>query len=160
MTLQHPEEQSRVSGLHLVSKCGLFRDTPLLLHSPYHVKASVSLNDFRQFIDAINGHEFTITSANFAGLSLLAEEFHFETLQAQLSEFHSSPADVEARARIATLEQQAVQRDRQIAELRAEFSRMDAEIERLSTALESRHPDFSSLRRSSLAIAVAAPSIP
>ena len=96
--LVHPlsGEETAVSAASLSEQCTLFKDR---LVSPYAVKSSISIEVFREFVSALEGKNVAITTANFAGLSLLCEEFGFSGLSARLSAFAGDPEDGEARSR-------------------------------------------------------------
>ena len=119
--LVHPlsGEETAVSGTRLSEKCTLFKDR---LVSPYAVKSSISIEVFREFVSSLEGKNVAITTANFAGLSLLCEEFGFSGLSARLSAFAGDPEDGEARRRIAALEERAHTHDCETAALQAEVT--------------------------------------
>jgi hypothetical protein len=66
-------------------QCNLFADDPVLLCAPYKVRTPVSVDDFRQFVSALEDTDVEVTNANFRGLSLLCEEFRFAALSERLS---------------------------------------------------------------------------
>jgi hypothetical protein len=124
--LVHPRETLKVPVWKLVRECGLFADDPTLLCVPYSVRAPVSVDDFRQFVLALEGQDFEVTDANFGGLSLLCDEFCFESLSERLSAFQKSAdliefarmEDSESRLRLSGLEELQQQRDHDFAALR------------------------------------------
>ena len=128
--LVHPlsGEETAVSGTRLSEQCTLFKDR---LVSPYAVKSSISIEVFRDFVSSLEGKNVAITTANFAGLSLLCEEFGFSGLSARLSAFAGDPEDGEARRRIAVLEKRALGWDCETAALQAEVARLSAAVESL-----------------------------
>jgi hypothetical protein len=119
---------------------------------PYRVKSAVSSDIFRQFVGALQDTPPAITPATFPGRSLLCDEFGFELLQLRLAAF-SLPAD--AVSRLAALEEWAADRDRDIGILSARFlrhtealaqlSRAEADIARLSAALDSLRSEVAAL---------------
>jgi hypothetical protein len=123
LALVHPREQAHVSVVTLMTKCTLFKNTPALLTAPYRVESPVPAEVLRAFVSALEGGAIATTAANWAPLSLLSEEFGFDSLSADLSAFRRRPAieampmvaDGEARSRIADLEERARGRDREIA---------------------------------------------
>jgi hypothetical protein len=131
VTLVHPHETFQVLARLLVLKCDLFTDDPTLASSPYTLKSRISLDDFREFVSALEGTTATITNNNFKGLSQLCEEFRFRDLAAQLSDFRNSgnfkePStmeDSEARMRLSALEERMEDRDREIEQLRCDLLR-------------------------------------
>jgi hypothetical protein len=129
--LIHPEEKCEVVGLHVINKCNLFRNNLILTTVPYKIRSSVPLSIFLQFVLALNGNTLTITDSNLVGLSLLCEEFGFETLGAQLLEFKQSRKqngieDTEVRTRITTIEEQLRQCTHDIEMLQRAFARITA----------------------------------
>jgi hypothetical protein len=80
VVLVHPQETRQVSGLQLITKCDLFRNDLTLVVSPYNIKSSVFVEDFREFVSAIEDRPIKITVSNISGLSLLSKEFGFESL--------------------------------------------------------------------------------
>jgi chromosome segregation ATPase len=116
IALVHQAETYSVSYVDLLVKCHLFqelaRTNPSILTVAYHVASSVSPTVFKQFIAAIENKRIEITTCNFPGLSALCEEFGFNGLSNQLSEFRrlaekerQAMADVDARERISKLEE-------------------------------------------------------
>jgi uncharacterized coiled-coil protein SlyX len=134
VTLVHPEEQVLVAAAPLIEKCTPFKTNLSLLIAPYALKSAVPIQIFREFISALEGGEIKITNANVTGLSLLSTEFGFDALAAQVSEFRSSVAFAgevaDSEARIAGLEARALERDKDIAELKAEVARLSAAVNR------------------------------
>jgi hypothetical protein len=134
VTLVHPEEQVPVAATRLIEKCTRFKTNPALASAPYAVKSPVPIRVFREFFSALDDGAIEITNANFAGLSLLSTEFGFDGLTAQLSDFRSSAAfagevaDAEARARIAALEERALERDKDLARVQEEVARLSAAV--------------------------------
>jgi hypothetical protein len=94
MTLVHPNATVQVPVRLVVSKCDLFVDDPGLTAFPYHLKSRVSVNDFREFVSALEDRTVKVTKDNFRGLLHLSEEFRFRALAAHLSQFRAS-ADFE-----------------------------------------------------------------
>jgi hypothetical protein len=145
LALVHPREQAHVSAVTLMTKCALFQNKPALLTAPYRVESPILAEVFRAFVSALEGGAVEITSANWAPLSLLSEEFGFDSLAADLSAFRRRPtvqamlavADGDAQSRLASLEARALGRDREIAALQAGLVSSDAKIARLSSAVES-----------------------
>jgi hypothetical protein len=90
VALLHPQQTSQVLGKLLVLKCGLFREDPMLVASPYTVRSEVSQRDFRTFITALEGSSVPITNDNMGGLTGLCEEFQFGELAEWLSQFRES----------------------------------------------------------------------
>jgi hypothetical protein len=90
LELVHPRETLKVPFRTLVLKCNLFSDDPALACAPYSVQAPVSVDDFRQFVLALEDKDVEMTNANFGGLSLLCDEFRFTPLSERLSAFRQS----------------------------------------------------------------------
>jgi hypothetical protein len=145
VTLIHPREQAHVSVVPLVNKCTLFRNSPALLTAAYRVESPIPASVFRGFVTGLEGGAVEITAANWAPLSLVSDEFGFDSLSADLSAFRPHPpvqampavADGEARSRITDLEERALGRDREIAALQADLVSSAANLARLSSAVES-----------------------
>jgi hypothetical protein len=136
VTLVHPAEKGEVSALTLLSKCDLFKT-----NLPYSIPITVSVDVFRQFVAALEDPSLPITPASLTGLTRLSGEFSSEELVGELSEFRESATfkyaqlgeDLEARARIAELEERALTRDREITALQ-ESVRDNSEIAALKIA--------------------------
>jgi hypothetical protein len=143
VALVHPREQAQVSVVTVMVKCTLFQNKPALLTAPYRVESPIPSEVFRTFVSGLEGVAVEITAANWAPLSLLSEEFGFDSLAADLSAFRppvqAMPVvgDGEARSRIGDLEERALGRDREIAALQAELVSSEEKIARLSSAVES-----------------------
>jgi hypothetical protein len=122
-SLVHPRETLKVSAGTLVPKCQVSADDPTLVAVLYWLKLSVSVADFRLFASALEGDAVDIANDNIGGLSLLCDEFGFEELAVELSEFRQSPTfketpateDAEARLQLSALEELAVEQDRALA---------------------------------------------
>jgi hypothetical protein len=135
-TIVHSGETLQMPLQNLVSQCDLFRSKPALLSTPYHVRSSVPLAIFRDFVAALAGTPPEITNENIDELSLVCSEVGFQSLSAKLTKFRASPAfrsvqmtqDSQARLRITALEERWLQRDREIAELRSRISVLEAGI--------------------------------
>jgi uncharacterized coiled-coil protein SlyX len=127
----------------LMTKCTLFKNTPALLTAPYRVESPIPVSVFRAFLSALTGGAVEMTSANWAPLSLLSEEFGFDSLSASLSAFRPPVQDEEARSRITDLEERALGRAREIAALQADLARSEANLARLSSAVESLRAEVS-----------------
>jgi hypothetical protein len=140
LALVHPREQAHVSIVPLVAKCTLFQNKPTLLGAPYRVESPIPTEVFRAFVSALTGGAVAITAANWAPLSLLSEEFGFDSLAADLSAFRPHPrvqamptvADGDARSRIASLEERALGRDREIAGHQMHLARSEANLARIT----------------------------
>jgi hypothetical protein len=91
LELVHPREALKIPIQTLVLKCNLFADDPKLARTPYSVRAPVSVDDFRQFVLALEDQDVEVTNMNFGGLSLLCDEFRFAALSERLSAFRQSP---------------------------------------------------------------------
>jgi hypothetical protein len=125
VTLVHPHESRQVSGVQLILKCTTFKQNLTLVAAPYVLQSSVSLNIFHDFISALEDRAIQITSNNYAGLILLANEFGCENLVDQLEIFRqtaefkisNSTQDVDLREKILSLEELIDAQDRRIAAL-------------------------------------------
>jgi hypothetical protein len=112
--------------------------------APYAIGASVPLEVFRAFASVLEDVAVEIAYAKFAGLPLLCAEFGFEALAERLPGFRSpagfSPAKadagVEARARIAGLEERALERDRDTAAREGGFARLFGAVASLRAPVE------------------------
>jgi hypothetical protein len=145
LALVHPREQAHVAVMTLMAKCTLFQNKPALLSAPYRVESPIPAEVFRAFVSALNGRAVEITAANWASLSLLSEEFGFDSLAGDLTAFRPGPpvqampvivyGDV--RLRIADLEDRVLGWDREIRALAVRLSRWEANLGRLSSAVES-----------------------
>jgi hypothetical protein len=131
LELVHPRETLKVLVRTLVMKCNLFADDPVLAGAPYIVRAPVSVDDFRQFVLALEDKAIEVTNVNFSRLSLLCNEFRFAALSERLSAFRQSAdfaevsamEDSEARLRLSALEERLLQCDAEFALLQSELSR-------------------------------------
>jgi hypothetical protein len=125
LALVHPREQAHVSVAALVAKCPIFQNKPALVSAPSRVESPIPAEVVRAFVSGLEGGGFEITATNWAPLSLLREEFGFDSLSAELSGFRPRPAvqampavaDGDARSRIVSPEERALGRDREIAAL-------------------------------------------
>jgi hypothetical protein len=128
--LVHPQETLKVPVRTLVLKCNLFADNPVLAGAPYSVRAPVSVDDFRQFVLALEDKDVEVTNANFGALSLLCDEFRFFGLYERLSAFRQPSAfkqvavveDSEARLRLSAVEERLLQSDRGFLLLQKELT--------------------------------------
>jgi hypothetical protein len=154
--LVHPKENCEVVGLNAILKCNLFQNNITFAAVPYKIRSSVPLDIFRQFVAVLNGNPVTITEANLTGLLLLSEEFGFEALGTQLSEFRQSTMskgmeDTEARARIAAKDERIQQRDHDSEALQSARERITALEEQVrqrdhdSEALQSAREQIATL---------------
>jgi hypothetical protein len=140
--LVHPHQILKVAGGVLTRKCTLFLDDPALAASPYSVRAPVSVADFCLFVSALEGKDVDVTNDNVRGLSLLCDEFGFQSLSERLSSFRQSAdfnevvvvEDSEARLRLSALEERLLQRDDEFEALRQEQKSTAAS---LTAAVES-----------------------
>jgi hypothetical protein len=143
LNLVHPRETLKVPVRTLMIKCNLFIDDPVLAAAPYSVRAPVSVDDFRQFVWALEGQNVEVTNANIGGLSLLCDEFRFEALSELLSAFRQSAEfrgvvtmkDPEALLRLSALEERLLQRDDDFAALTDATARQNARIEAMEASL-------------------------
>jgi hypothetical protein len=78
--LDHPELSLPVRHLHLLADCTTFFDHPTFASSPDQIPSSVDVDNFRLFVDAINGAPPDIMNTNMADLSVIATEFGFTRL--------------------------------------------------------------------------------
>jgi hypothetical protein len=78
------------SGTDLFKMLYLFAGNPRFARSSDALKSQVVLVDFRQFMSALDGTPEKINNENFRGLSQSCEEFVFQDLSAQLSQFRKS----------------------------------------------------------------------
>jgi hypothetical protein len=105
VALIHPQQRIEVSGRTLVQKSDLFAEDLTLGASPYTLKTQVSLADFQEFVAALEGKTVTIKNDNFRGLSQLCQEFGFQDLATQLSQFRESGDFKEDDVRLSALEE-------------------------------------------------------
>jgi hypothetical protein len=63
----------------------VFKEAPALLKDPYEIKSYVPPNLFWEFVAALKDRAVEITPANLHGLSILSDEFGFDSLRARLS---------------------------------------------------------------------------
>jgi hypothetical protein len=85
--------------------------------TPYRIYSGVSLDDFQDFVSALQNKPIKINDRNFPRLSQLSEEFGFQALLAKLSahRWSSGLSDAqteECRSRISALEERAGQHER------------------------------------------------
>jgi hypothetical protein len=145
VTLIHPQQRVGVSHQLLVRKSDLFAGDLTLTNSPYTLKSRVSLADFQEFVAALEGKPVTIKNDNFRGLSQLCQEFRFEDLATQLSQFRESGNFTEdavllsaLKKRILAMEEEMANGKRETASLRCALSRVQESLEqRIRTEAES-----------------------
>jgi hypothetical protein len=144
--LVHPQGSHQVSVVPLINKCDVFKDNPALTIAPYRVQSGVSMDDFQDFVSALEDNSIDIKDRNFPGLSQLSEESGFQTLLAKLSAHRRSPGlsdaqTAECRSRISALEKRAGQHEDQLAALQLvlfpALRRFEADLERLASELEA-----------------------
>jgi hypothetical protein len=112
--LVHPRGSRQVSVVPLIMKCDLFKNNPGLTISLYRVQSGVSLEDFQDFVSALEDKPININDRSFPGLSQLSEEFGFQSLLKKLSSHRRSPGlssaqTAECLSRISVLEELAVE---------------------------------------------------
>jgi hypothetical protein len=127
------------------------------LPSHYRVQWQVPVRLFQLFLEAVNGNDIQITSENSSGLSQLCEEFGFGSLSSKLSAFRACPSfrdsvDADARSHISVLEESDSQQERrlaaleaklsQVAQLPLEVARMQADLERVISELQTALPQL------------------
>jgi hypothetical protein len=132
--------------VHLITKCDLFKNNPGLTMSPYHVQTEVSVEDFEDFVSALEDKAIKINDNNFLGLSELSAEFGFHALSGKMSVRRRSPALIDSqaagcRSRIAALEERSGQHEHQIAALQSMLSntlkRFETDLMRLATEVKA-----------------------
>jgi hypothetical protein len=142
LDLVHPRDTLKVPVRTLVMKCNRFAEDPRLLCAPYTVRAPVSVDDFRQFVLALEDKDVEVTNANFVGLSLLCDDFGFVSLSERLLTFRQSAdfkevailEDSEVRLRLSAQEERLLQRDHEFSALRRAQESTAAALVRLSRA--------------------------
>jgi hypothetical protein len=102
----------------------------------------VSLDDFQDFITALEDKPIDIKDRNFLGLSQLSEEFGFQALLGKLSAHRRSPAlsdaqTAERRSRISALEERSRQHEDQFAALFPALGRFEGDLARLASEVEA-----------------------
>jgi hypothetical protein len=121
----------------------------------------VSLEDFRDFVSALEDKPININDRNFSGLSQLSEEFGFQMLSKKLSAHRRSPGlssaqTAECLSRISVLEERTGQHERQFAALQSGLSlklkRFETDLARLSSELDA----FRDTKKSDTALPAAA----
>jgi hypothetical protein len=130
VTLIHLQQCVEVSGRTLVQKSDLFANDLTLVSSPYALKSQVSLAHFREFMEALEGTEVTITNENFGGLSQLCQEFGFQAFVTRLSQFRQSGDFKEEAVRLSALEERM---DR-LEALIGRVARLEADVSSLRIA--------------------------
>jgi hypothetical protein len=120
----------------------------------------------------VEGSVVKIKNDNFRALSQLCDEFGFQDLAAQLSEFRASDdfkeqtttEDLEARRRLSVLEERMHQRDQEIVALRCEVSRQsrvqELAVEALHGSVTRLEAEVSALRTAAVSARTAAPAPP
>jgi uncharacterized coiled-coil protein SlyX len=128
------------------TKCNLFKNNPDLVFAPYRIQSGVSLEDFRDFVSALEDKLIKINDRNFPGLSQLSEEFGFQALSKKFSAHRRSPGlssaqTAECLSRISVLEERAGQQEYQLAALQSALfpalQRFEADLARLSSELDA-----------------------
>jgi hypothetical protein len=169
--LVHPQGSRQVSVVPLITKCDLFKNNPGLAIAPYQVQSGVSLEDFRDFLSALEDKPININDRNFPGLSQLSEEFGFQVLSMKLSTHRRSPRlssaqTAECLSRISVLEERTGQHEDQLAALQSALfpalQRFEADwraspqnwrhsaTQRTATLPSQRQPTFWRSKRTSL----------
>jgi hypothetical protein len=163
VTLIHAGQRREVSSVHIEGQCNLFDGRPSLLRTPYVVTSTVPREVFQQFVSALEGHPIDITDANVCGLSALSREFGFEFLASKVMEFEDGQRVGDSTQndstkfpnRLSALEKGALQRDRDISELRSQLliqsQTQEMVLERLlriETDLAKLNSEFTTLRSS------------
>jgi hypothetical protein len=82
--LDHSEMSLPVRRLQLLADCTIFFDNPTLESSPDQISSSFDVDNFRFFVNTINGAPPDIKDINAAELSSLATEFGFTRLLEQI----------------------------------------------------------------------------
>jgi hypothetical protein len=146
--LVHPQGSYQVSVVLLITKCDLFKNNPALIMTPYRVQSGVPLEDFQDFVTALEDKPMEIKDRNFLGLSQLSEEFGFQALLAKLSTHRRSPGlsdaqTAECRSRISALEERIGLHEDQLAALQSALfpalRRFEADLARLRIGNIPRH---------------------
>jgi hypothetical protein len=132
--LVHPAEARAISRQRLQDNCTVFQQDIRLLDHPYALKSKVGINDFRDFVAALEDRPVRITVKNFPGLFRLSDEFGFDVLSGRLLDFLRR-GRVDFRDRLSSLSEGQLLRERQILALeRSLAARIDSEAE-LSASL-------------------------
>jgi hypothetical protein len=157
--LVHPQGSYQVSVGPLTMKCDLFKNNPSLTIAPYQVDSRVSLEDFRDFVSALEDKPINIKDRNFPGLSQLSEEFGFQALLMKLSTHRRSPGlsdaqTAEIQSRLSAVEERAGQHEDQIRRFEADLARLASELEAI------RNPKNSDTARPAVAPPPSAPATP
>jgi small GTP-binding protein len=131
--LLHPNEARNVSKQRLQDTCARFQQDPNLCDRPYTVQSKVRLEDFRDFVAALEERPMVIAPKNFPGLFRLCDEFGFELLSERLSEFLRS-RDRKLREIVSTLENRKLCQECAVVALERELTdrlASEAELSRL-----------------------------
>jgi hypothetical protein len=136
--LRHPQGTYQVSCVHLIPKCDLFKNNPGLTIRPYQVQSEVSLEDFQDFLSALEAKSFRMNDTNLPGLLQLSEEFGFQMLLMKISNRQPLPGLSEGQrvkyvSQISYLTKQVGQHEHQIAAL---YKMLFAAVRRLETDME------------------------
>jgi hypothetical protein len=114
--------------------------------APYKVQSGVSLEDFQDFVSALEDKPINTKDRNFPGLSQLSEEFGFQAMSVKLSAHRRSPGlssaqTAECLSRISVLEERTGQHEHQLAALQSALfpalRRFEADLARLSSELDA-----------------------
>jgi hypothetical protein len=95
--LAHPQGSPQVSLVPLINKCDLFKNTPGLAIAPSQVGSRVCLEDFRDFVCALEDNPINIKDRNLPGLSQLSEEFGFQSLEERAGQHERQMAALSSR---------------------------------------------------------------
>jgi hypothetical protein len=68
--LMNPQGGHQVSVVPLVTKCDLFKNNPALFGAPYRVQSGVSLDDFQDFVSALEDKPINIKDRNFLEMTV------------------------------------------------------------------------------------------
>jgi hypothetical protein len=120
--LVHSQGTSQVSVVHLITICDLFKNNPSFTLTPYQIQSEASLEDFQDFISALEGKSININDKNFPGLSQLSEEFGFQVFLMRISNRRRLPTLPDAQriddlSHILCLEKRVGQHEHQLAAL-------------------------------------------
>jgi hypothetical protein len=138
VTLVHPSESRQIQGLHLVTKCTLFRLNLALLAQPYSIQSDVTVANFRDFAGALQDAPITITSQNFCELAQLAHEVGFEDLERRVTEFRESSNTTIPTAELLNAIARMSHLERQRTADAAQIAALTRRVEELSRALETQ----------------------
>jgi hypothetical protein len=107
-----------------------------LVAAPYPLKSVVPAHIFDDFISELEGQTIQVTTDNYAGLTLLCQEFGFDDLANRLKDIHESQALTSEHSdlsdRLSALEELTLEQGRHLAALQTTATELNDAFRRIS----------------------------